>query len=125
MAGEGDGGVPSGQLLGEYSELANTYISTPPSAAEVAYLADLRHRLHPLVGQTGVVEAAATVAIFNGLVRAADGTGIQLDERVFAVSSEFRDRLGVDGYGGAVNSTSSESATAQWDELSMDGLFGD
>lgn len=88
-------------------------------------LATLRAEVDIAVGQNGLTEAAATVAIFNGLVRAADGTGIQLDENVFAASSEFRDRLGLDDYGGAANSTSTAVGEVDWKNLSMDGLFGD
>lgn len=67
-------------------------------------LAASRDALAALVGSEGLTEAAATVAIFNGLVRAADGTGIELDARVFEASADFRARLGVDRYGGAANS---------------------
>jgi len=67
-------------------------------------LAQARADLINVVGQAGLVEAAATVAIFNGLVRVADGTGIQLDDGVLADSADYRDRLGVNGYGGAQNS---------------------
>ena len=63
-----------------------------------------RAALAAQVGGEGLVEAAATVAIFNGLVRAADGTGIELDARVFEASADFRSRLGVDAFGGAANS---------------------
>lgn len=57
------------------------------------------------MGEEGLLEASATIAIFAGLVRVADGTGIQLDAGALADSSDFRDRLGVDDFGGAQNST--------------------
>lgn len=63
-----------------------------------------RTALELIVGSEGLIEASATIAIFNGLVRAADGTGIELDARVFEASADFRARLGVDRYGGAANS---------------------
>ncbi len=125
MAGEGDGGIPYGQSLGRFSELANRLASRPQLEAESSELVALREQLRADLGQHGLTEAAATVAIFNGLVRAADGTGIQLDERVFEVSGEFRDRLGLDNYGGAANSSGNAAAVVDWDNVSMHGLFGD
>ena len=43
------------------------------------------------------------MAVFNGLVRVADGTGIQLDAGLDAASRETRSALGIDAYGGAAN----------------------
>ena len=61
--------------------------------------------LEPLVGTEGLWEAAATVAAFTGLVRFADGTGIQLDEGVLGASADIRARNGIDRFAGAANST--------------------
>ncbi len=47
------------------------------------------------------------MAIFNGLVRVADGTGIQLDDGLRAFSAADRARLGLDGFAGAANTTDS------------------
>lgn len=55
-------------------------------------------------GGEALLEAAATVAIFCGLVRVADGTGIQLDEGVLGASEVWRDNAGVNGFDGAANS---------------------
>jgi hypothetical protein len=68
-------------------------------------LSGAREALRAQAGDDAVLEAAATIAIFAGLVRVADGTGIQLDAGVLADSSDFRDRLGLNAYGGAENST--------------------
>lgn len=68
-------------------------------------LDDARHRLQSAVGPAGLEEAAATVAIFNGLVRVADGTGIQLDGGVHDESADFRARLGIDDFAGAQNTS--------------------
>ncbi len=125
MSGDGDAGIPHGQLLGSFSERANRLVSAPAADDEHEHLASQRVQLRTAFGIAGLVEAAATVAIFNGLVRAADGTGIQLDERVFAVSSEFRDRLGVDDYAGAANTASDAAEAANWHELNAARLFGD
>ena len=92
---DGDAGVPHGVELLAFASAANQ---------RSADLAATRDALRAVVGDEGVLEAAATVAAFNGLVRVADGTGIQLDSGVLADSSDFRGRLGVNDYGGASNS---------------------
>ena len=76
------------------------------------------------VGSEGLREAAATVAVFNGLVRVADGTGIQLDGGVFAVSAADRARLGIDGFAGSANGGASTPADTSG-TLSISELFGD
>lgn len=91
-----DAGVPHGRRLLRFATAAQT---------ESADLAEARSELERAVGSDGLVEAAATIAIFNGLVRVADGTGIQLDDGVLSDSADYRERLGVDNYAGAVNST--------------------
>ena len=83
-----------------------------------------RSRLHDAVGPDGVLEAAATISVFNGLVRVADGTGIQLDGGVFAVSATDRARLGIDQFAGAANNGSAVSADRSA-TLSIAELFGD
>ena len=64
-----------------------------------------RVALTDAIGAEATLEAAATIAIFNGLVRVADGTGIRLDDGVFAVSVDERELLGVNRFAGAANST--------------------
>lgn len=95
MAGRSETGVPQDVELLAFATAAD---------GAGGDLAAARDALAAVVGAEGLVEAAATVAIFNGLVRAADGTGIELDARVFEASADFRTRLGVDNYGGAANS---------------------
>ena len=56
------------------------------------------------IGADATRDAAATIAIFNGLVRVADGTGIPLDVGVFTASIDDRERLGIDRFAGAANS---------------------
>jgi len=93
--GEGSGGVPEGALLARFAEAA-TRGSTE--------LASLRRELREAVGGAAFVEAAATVGIFNGLVRTADATGIPLDESTLASSADFRQRLGLESFAGARSS---------------------
>ena len=79
---------------------------TEPGTTADAHGGDLdraRADIEASLGIDGVAEAAATFAIFNGLVRVADGTGIQVDAGVLADSSDFRATLGVDTYAGAAN----------------------
>ena len=45
-----------------------------------------------------------TVAVFNGLVRTADASGIPLDDGVVSATADDRDELGLGSYGGAANS---------------------
>ena len=46
---------------------------------------------------------AATVGIFNGLVRIADATGIPLDGGMVRASRAFREDLGLNDFDGAGN----------------------
>ncbi len=92
----GDLGVPHSSLLLSFTNAVQ--IGEPD-------LETARAELSRAVGDEGLHEAAATIAVFNGLVRVADGTGIQLDGGVFAVSAADRARLGIDDFAGAANST--------------------
>ena len=53
-----------------------------------------------------------TVAIFNGLVRTADASGIPLDDGVVSATAHDRQLLGLDSFGGAGNSDLTISAGA-------------
>ncbi len=79
-----------------YAEVANR----DPAAARA-----LDDEVIVAVGEDGLVDAAVTVAVFNGLVRSADGIGIPLDDEVLAATVDARATLGFDGYLGAANST--------------------
>jgi|TARA_B110000459_G_scaffold91246_1_gene102094 hypothetical protein len=91
----GDAGVPSGEELLAFASAANRRSETLPQA---------RAALKAVVGPEGLLEAAATVAIFNGLVRVADGTGIQLDPSMLTSTADTRATLGLDLFSGAANS---------------------
>ena len=90
--GEGGGGVPHGELLARFAEAATRGDDD---------LAAVRADLLEAVGPEAFVEAASTVGIFNGLVRAADSTGIPLDDGTLRDSVDFRSALGLNEYGGA------------------------
>jgi hypothetical protein len=100
--GEGGGGVPHGELLARFAEAA-----TRGSAD----LEAIRTELLLAVGPAALVEAAAIVGIFNGLVRVADSTGIPLDKRTLGTSVGFRAELGLNTYPGA-RSTDLDAAAA-------------
>lgn len=91
----GDAGVPDGAEILAFASAANRRADTLESA---------RQALLRAVGADGLLEAAATVAIFNGLVRVADGTGIQLDPSMMTSTAETREALGIDTFAGAANS---------------------
>lgn len=90
--GSGSGGIPHGDLLVRYAE-AGTRGGDDLEAVRAELLA--------AIGPEAFVEAAATVGIFNGLVRTADATGIPLDDGTLKASGDFRADLGLNEYAGA------------------------
>ena len=85
-------------------------------------LPQARAALEAVVGPEGVLEAAATVAIFNGLVRVADGTGIQLDPSMLTSTAQTREALGIDLFNGAANSQGAATEPRQ-DAAGVMGMF--
>lgn len=67
-------------------------------------LAEAEAAIRAAVGDAGLVEAAMTVAVFNGLVRTADASGIPLDEGVVSATAADRATLGLDRFGGSAHS---------------------
>lgn len=94
MGRGGEGGVAHGAALVRFGE-AVTLASEDAGQAR----ADLLAR----VGKEAFVEAACIVAIFNGLVRTADASGIPLDEGTRAATAGYRGELGLEEYGSASN----------------------
>jgi len=109
----GDVGVPAGAEL-----LAFT------NAVELGHgdIEATRAGLAARIGDDATLETAAIIAIFNGLVRVADGTGIQLDRGVFTASIVDRDVLGIDRFVGAANSA--EISAAEVAPTAIHDLFG-
>ena len=60
-----------------------------------------RDRLKAEVGEEASVDAAATLAIFNAVVRIADSTGIPLEEAKAELSADLRGDLGLDDWSDA------------------------
>lgn len=104
VGGSGADGIPHGDALVRFAE-AVTRGSEDVDAARAA--------LRDALGEAGFVEAAAIVGIFNGLVRTADASGIPLDEDTLHGSTEFRERLGLNAFGGARNSALAEADPAK------------
>ena len=61
----------------------------------------LRERAADTLGPARFVEAAATIGIFNGLVRVADSTGTPSDPMTLERTADVRSDLGFNDWGGA------------------------
>ena len=101
-----DAGVPHGRILKGFARAA----ILEPEALD-GRTAELRSA----VGEEGWLEAVSTVAAFEGLVRVADATGIEVDDQVYASSVGFRSALGIDRYPSAAN-TRKDAASIALDE---------
>jgi len=106
------GGVEAGAVLVSYAEAVH----------KRSGVADAWDELAAVVGIEGAVEAALTCAAFNGYVRVADGIGIQLDDGTETTMREARAELGIDNFGGAVN-TSRASQSPPSDGHDVGALF--
>jgi len=93
--GDGDGGI-------EHAEALTAFAESATRADENT--ARTREDLIAAIGPEAFVEVAATVGIFNGLVRTADATGIPLDDGTLAASADFREKLGLTAFAGARSS---------------------
>jgi hypothetical protein len=55
------------------------------------------------LGPAALVEALGTIAVFNGLVRSADATGIPLDRGTIGATGGLREALDLNAYPSAAN----------------------
>jgi hypothetical protein len=92
---DGEGGLEHGKALAAFAESATRADEN---------MAKMREDLIAAIGPEAFVEVAATVGIFNGLVRTADATGIPLDDGTLAASADFREKLGLTAFAGAKSS---------------------
>ena len=60
-----------------------------------------RDRLVEALGASALVDTAATVAIFNAVVKIADATGIPIEDYKIEQTRELRAELGIDNFGQA------------------------
>jgi len=111
--GRGNGGVEHGDLMARFAEAATR------GSEE---LGSLRAQLVSALGGEKFIEVAATVGIFNGLVRVADSTGIPLDDGTLKASVGFRSELGLNQFAGAGNSDLSRAGSGN-EEREVSKLF--
>ncbi len=111
---DGDAGVPHGVELLAFATAANHRSLDLPA---------MREALRAVAGDEGVLEAAATVAAFNGLVRVADGTGIQLDPSMLSFTADTREALGIEEFGGAANSVDAATTARRSSDNEVLALF--
>lgn len=86
----GDAGIEHGERLTAFADAA---VGGDPAA-----LATARDALRDAAGSAALVDAAAVIGNFERMVRIADGTGIPLDSIVTAMSDDFREDLGLEGF---------------------------
>ena len=86
----GDAGIEQGERLTTFADAA--------VKGDAAELATARDALREAAGSAVLVDAAAVVGNFERMVRIADGTGIPLDRVIDAMSGDFREELGLDGF---------------------------
>ena len=85
--------VPDAGLLSDYADAA---IHGNP-----ARLWATRHRVIEALGADALIDTAATIAIFNAVVKIADATGIPIEEYKVEATRALRADLGVDDFGQA------------------------
>ena len=83
-----DGGVEHGEVLAAFVEAV--------LGRDEAALAAARERVRRAVGDAGFVDACATVASFNAVVKLADGTGIPLEAWKAERTADIRASLSLD-----------------------------
>ena len=86
----GDAGIAHGERLTTFVDAA--------VKGDAAELATARDALRDAAGSEVLVDAAGVVGNFERMVRIADGTGIPLDGIVTALSGDFREELGLEGF---------------------------
>ncbi len=90
MDGSADVGVPHARELLAFVDAALAFDgATMPSPRAAALAA---------VGEAALVDAAAVIGAFNGIVRIADAMGIPLEDAKAADSADWRASLGIDEY---------------------------
>ncbi len=88
--GDGDTGVAHGKLLLAFSDAV---VGDDDAALDRA-----RAALIETLGEAAFVDAAGTAASFNSVVRAADATGIPIDEFKEDATREILNDLGVEDF---------------------------
>lgn len=84
------GGVEHGDLLNEFVDVVLQ------GSAEQA--AEVRRRVRDAIGDDAYVDACATIASFNAVVKIADGSGIPLEDIKEENTRDIRDALGIEKF---------------------------
>jgi len=84
----GDGAMPNGAELNAFVE---AILGRDPAAIAAA-----RAAVAEAMGEAAMVDAAATIAAFNAYPRAADATGIPLEDAKREATAGLRHELGLD-----------------------------
>jgi hypothetical protein len=87
-ADNSDGGLPHGELLNEFIEAVCSHDDERSAKARQQVLNEL--------GEAALVDTAAVIAAFNGYPRAADATGIPLEDYKDVATEAMRIELGLD-----------------------------
>ena len=87
-SGTGDGGLHRGSLLNEFIE--------PVCSRDDSGAAQIRDNILRELGEEALVDTAAVIAAFNGYPRAADATGILLEDYKKEATENMRIALGLD-----------------------------
>ena len=93
---EGDAvetGIPGSKALLTFAEAA--------LGDDLQEIAAARNAVIEALSEAAMVDAAAVIAHFQRMVRIADGTGIQLDPQMAALTTDIREQLGIDSYASA------------------------
>jgi|TARA_B100000315_G_C14492245_1_gene548158 hypothetical protein len=86
----GDGGVPHSALLSAFAEGICTRDNDKTTTARAA--------LGVLLGEAAMVDAAAVIAAFNAYPRAADATGIPLEDAKEEMTAAMRQELDLEAF---------------------------
>ena len=82
--------MPQGALL---TAFVDAVLGGDPAKLQAA-----RHAVREGLGDAGFVDACATVASFNAVVKIADGTGIPLEDAKEARTRDIRAALAIDSF---------------------------
>lgn len=93
MDGDDDGGVPHGRILSDFAE----GICRRDDAKAVS----ARKAIVQAMGEAAMVDAAAVIAAFNAYPRAADATGIPLEDMKIDMTADIREDLGLEALNNA------------------------
>ena len=93
MDGSAEVGVPHARALLAFADAVMAF--------DVASMGGPRNEALAAVGGAALVDAAAVIGGFNGIVRIADAMGIPLEDAKAADSAEWRASLRIDRYAAA------------------------